>query len=392
MPDRPTHSRAPGADPIRVVTLRDDREVVDRRMAGLGLSAPRFATVEDVLRWQVVVQAQDIGPARWSAAQRLDPGLDVREPTVETALAAGRILRTHVLRPTWHFVLPDDIAWLLALTGPRIQALSAYMQRTNGLTDAVRSRSNELIASALEGGQARTRADLRVRLDAAGFDTSGFRIGYLMMHAEVTGLVCSGPPAGKVQTYALLAERAPRARVLDRDEALGEIVRRYFTSHGPATVNDFRTWSSLSAADSKTGLAVAGEALVAQTFRGLTWWSGAAEAARAPSAEPSPTVHLIQAYDEYLMGYLETKAVVDLDGAAAWDPTQRAVYVGVVLLDGQIAGHWKRTIDARTVRFDVQLRLPFDPTQRNALQDAADRQGAFLGVPAVVATTQLVPA
>ena len=372
------------------MTIHDDREVVDRRLAGLGLVAPSFDTVEAVVRHLVVVQSQDIGPARWSVAQRMAPAVGTTEPMMEAALAEGRILRTHVMRPTWHFVLPDDIRWLLALTGPRIEVLSAYMLRTTGITASIRGRSSEVIARALEGGVSRTRAELRAVLDAAGFDTTGFRIGYLMMHAEITGLVCSGPARGRAQTYALLADRAPNARVLDREAALAELARRYFTSHGPATVKDFRTWCSLTAADARVGIEGAADALESETYRDLTWWSGGSDGPRRPPpTDPSPTVHLIQAYDEYVMGYLETKGVLDVDGAAAWDPTQRAIYNGVVLLDGQVAGHWKRTIDTTNVHLDVQLRVPFGADRLAALRAAADRHGAFLGLSATVATTQL---
>jgi len=377
------------------VTIGSDRDVVDRRLAGLGLVAPSFRTPEDAVRRLVAVQAQDIGPAKWSTAQRILPAEAIKEPALDAALADGRILRTHVLRPTWHFVLPDDIRWLIALTGPRIQALAAYMYRSNDLTESLRGHSNEVIERALEGGRSLTRAELRSRLDAAGFATDGFRIGYLMMHAEVTGLVCSGPPQGTTQTYALLAERAPATRSLGRDAALVELARRYFTSHGPATVKDFRTWCSLTTGDARLGLDGAGAALQRERYRDLEWWCGtAADAADAadPPRDPSPTVKLIQAYDEYLMGYLETRSVVDMDGAAAWVRTERAIYVGVVLLDGQVAGHWKRTVTDASVHIDVQLRLPFDAAQTDALQAAANRHGAYLGMPASVAATQLTPA
>ena len=390
MPREPLALHSPDAGWL--VTIGSDRDVVDRRLAGLGLVAPSARTPEDVLRWMIAVQSQDIGPAKWSTAQRVHPAEAIREPALDAALADGRILRTHVLRPTWHFVLPDDIRWLVELTGPRIQVLSAFMHRTNDLTESVRGRSNEVIERALEGGGSLTRAELRTQLDAAGFATDGFKIGYLMMHAEVTGLVCSGPPRGATQTYALLADRAPNARHLDREEGLAELARRYFTSHGPATVKDFRTWSSLTAADARLGLEGAGPTLVRERYRDLEWWYGSGAdtpvAADRPT-DPSPTVHLIQAYDEYLMGYLETRSVVDIDGAAGWVRTERAIYVAAVLLDGQFAGHWKRTITDTSVHIDVQWRLPFDAARAGALQAAADRHGAFLGVPATVTTTQL---
>ena len=241
--------------------------------------------------WLGAVQSQDYGPAKWSIAQRMDG--TITDAEMDRAFDAGRILRTHVLRPTWHFVLPADIHWLVSLTGPRIRALSAYMLRTTGLDDGVLARSNEIVGRALEGGRHLTRAELRIEIDRAGIATDGFRMGYLMMHAEITLLVCSGALRGKSQTYALLDDRAPDARRLTRDESLAELTRRYFTSHGPATVKDFRVWCSLPAADARRGLDLVGGELQRETFRDVTVWSGPAgrirRDRRGPVADgPSP--------------------------------------------------------------------------------------------------------
>jgi DNA glycosylase AlkZ-like len=206
----------------------------------------------------------------------------------------------------------------------------------------------------------------------------------MMMHAEVTQLVCSGALRGKTQTYALLEERAPNARRLTRDEALAELTRRYFTSHGPATVKDFRVWCSLPAADAKRGLDLVGSELEPETRGDLTYWSSPRERSRPVVVDPSPTVHLLQGYDEYIMGYTETKSLIDLDGTAGYSPTDRAIYVGVMLLDGQFAGNWKRTIGREEVEIHVQLTRAFDDAAIAALHAAADRHGAFLGRPAVV--------
>lgn len=376
------------------MTGLDARGILDRRLAGLGLADPRFDSPEAVVGWLGAVQAQDFGPAKWSIAQRLDHAATDAE--LEAAFDAGRILRTHALRPTWHFVRPEDIRWILELTGPRIQALSAYMYRTTGLTEELRARSNEVIASALEGGKALTRPALRERLDAAGFETDGFRIGYLMMHAEVTGLVCSGPLDGRTQTYALLDERAPQAVRLSRDEALGEFVRRYFTSHGPASAKDFRAWCSLSAADTKRGLELAGTALEHEDWKGTTLWAATGGRDRTDAGmvpvDPSPTVRLMQGYDETFMGYSETRRVADMDGMAGWAVGDRSIYVGVVMLDGQFAGNWRRTVERGRVAIDVQLRRAFDAAALAALHAEADRHGRFLDLPAVVALNEPVTA
>jgi hypothetical protein len=374
------------------MTGLDARGILDRRLAGLGLSDPRFDSPEAVVGWLGAVQSQDFGPAKWSIAQRMDHV--VTDADLDAAFDAGRILRTHALRPTWHFVRPEDIRWILELTGPRIQALSAYMYRTTGLTEELRARSNEIIADALAGGRALTRAALRARLVGEGLDTDGFRMGYLMMHAEVTGLVCSGPLDGRTHTYALLDERAPQAVRLSRDDALAEFVLRYFTSHGPASAKDFRAWCSLSAADTTRGLELAGAALEHEDWQGTTMWAGAGARERAASGipvDPSPTVRLMQGYDESFMGYSDTRGVVDTDGMAGRSVADRAIYVGVLTLDGRFAGHWKRTIERGRVLIDAQLRRPFDEAALAALHTEADRHGRFMGLPAAVALHELGP-
>src|SRR3954447_736776 len=104
----------------------DAVDLAHRRMHNLRLSGPPLASVEDAVRWLGAVQSQDYGPAKWSIGQRT---IGVDDGDLDRAFDEGALLRTHVLRPTWHFVLPADIRWMLALTAPRVHALNAYMYR-----------------------------------------------------------------------------------------------------------------------------------------------------------------------------------------------------------------------------------------------------------------------
>jgi Winged helix DNA-binding domain len=351
------------------------------RLHNLRLEGDPLPAPEDVVGWLCAAQSQDFAPAKWSLAQRTG-GLG--DAAVDRAFADGAILRTHVLRPTWHFVLPADIRWLLELTAPRVHALSAYQYRQLGLDEDTFRRSGALLAGALQGGAHRTRKQLAATLERGGVALGGFRLGYLLMHAELSGLVCSGAPQGRQQTYALLEERAPPAQPRTREQALAELTVRYFTSHGPATVKDLGWWSSLTAADIRTGLALAGPRLQHEVVDGLTYWfAGSPPTTRAAS----PTVHLLQGYDEYVVGYSQSKPLLNLAGRALVQ--DRPVFNGVAILDGQVAGHWKRTIGRGAVAFEVALYEPFDDAQTKALQAAADRQGEFLGLPATVTTTLL---
>jgi hypothetical protein len=347
-------------------------------MRNLRLSGTPFDAPEDVVRWLVAVQSQDYGPAKWSVAQRTHR---VSDAVMDRALADGTILRTHVLRPTWHFVLPADIRWLLELTAPRVQALNAYMYRQFELDGAVLKKCNVRLVRALQGGNQLTRRELEAVLNRAGIATNGFRLAYILMNAELNGIICSGALNGKQHTHALLNERVLQAKRLTRDEALAELTLRYFASHGPATAKDFKSWSSLTAADIKKGLEMVAAQLEHEIIDGLSCWF--VTSAACPKAA-SPAVHLLQGYDEYVMGYSESKYLLDVSGNAKSFPKHQTVFNGVVILDSQVAGRWKRTLEKSSVVIDVALYKPFSRAQTKALQAAADRHAEFLGLTVAV--------
>ncbi|HEY2957685.1 MAG TPA: winged helix DNA-binding domain-containing protein [Actinomycetota bacterium] len=358
----------------------DGNHLAGWRLHNLGLSPARFERPEQVVGWLGAVQSQDYGPAKWSLGAR---SLGVGDAAVERAFADGAILRTHVLRPTWHFVLPEDIRWLLRLTARRVHTLNSYQYRQLGLDGAVLERSADLLAGALRGGNRLTRGQLKEVLEGAGVATGGFRLAYFLINAELEGIVCSGGLRGRQHTYALLDERAPQARDLGHDEALAELTLRYFTSHGPATAKDFRWWSSLTAAEVDQGLEVVSPRLAQEVVDGVRYWFAPAA---PPAAAPSPTVHLLQAYDEYLVGYSQSKYLLDASGTARALTRDRPVFNHVVVLDTQVAGHWKRTVRKDSVEIEAALYEPFDRAQARALQAAADRHGEFLGLTATVRT------
>ena len=348
------------------------RRLHNMRLEGAPSDAPR-----DVVQWLGAVQSQDYGPAKWSLGERSRGATDA---AVDEAFNRGDILRTHVLRPTWHFVRPADIRWMQELTAPRVHAQNAYYYRQTGLEDGTRPRARRAIVDALRGGNHLTRRELEAVLQAEGIAAKGLVTVYVLMDAELDCILCSGPLRGKQQTYALLDERAPDAPSLPRDQALGELALRYFTSRGPATVKDLRFWSSLTLADIQRAIEIAGPRLVSEVVDGLTLWSAPGD---APPRPPSPRVHLLQGLDEYFVGYGESRVFCDQTGVRP-SPVDRAIYNGAVILDSQLAGHWKRTVSKRAVTFAVALRTPLDDAQTQALHEAADRHGAFLGLPATV--------
>ena len=329
----------------------------------------------DVVEWLGAVQAQDYGAAKWAVGLRLQGATD---GAIEQAFASGALLRTHVMRPTWHFVSPADIRWMLALTAPRVNAANAYHYRRLELDDAIFTRSNAALANALQGGKQLTRPELVSVLKLAGIATDDLlRFTYIMMRAELSGIVCSGARRGKQFTYALLDERAPQARTLDRDEALAQFARRYFTSHGPATLQDFVWWSGLAVADARAGLELVTSQLTHEVVDSQTYWFSTF----GPPADDLPqTIYLLPNFDEYTVGYTDRSAVIDASDATKFD-TPGNVLNPTIVMDGRVVGTWKRTLKTDAVIITPNLFTPLNEAETRALAIAANRYGTFLGIP-----------
>jgi hypothetical protein len=300
---------------------------------------------------------------------------------VEDALGRGAILRTHVLRPTWHLVAPADIRWMLALTAPRVHALNAPYYRQTGLDAPVLARSDDAIAKAVQGGHHLTRDELCASLHDAGIPAHGLRLVLLLMHAELEAIVCNGPRRGKQLTYAALDERAPAARALAPDEALAELARRYFTGHGPARPQDFAWWSGLRVADAQAAIEMLGTALESERVGDDTYWAAARRTSRR-TRRGSPRVHLLPSYDEYVVAYRNHTPIVEAGHAKALSIRGGLVGASVVIVDGRVAGSWRRTLGRGGVAVQAQLLIPIDAAARAALEREAQRYGEFLGLAA----------
>ncbi len=356
-------------------------EIARRRLQSQRLAGQAFAEPEEAVRWFGAVQAQEYPYARWALGLRTQ---DATDAAVAQAVDEGRILRTHAMRPTWHFVTPADIGWLLALTAPRVKAASASYCRRLELDEAIFARSNAALVQALEGGRQLTRAELRAVLEEAGIAPGdSTRMSFILMRAELDGLICSGPWRGKQATYALLDERASQAVRLERDAALAELALRYFTSHGPATLQDYRWWSGLLASDARAGVDLLGAQLDHAVIDGKSCWlpaSAPAPAARAALAVPA--AHLLPTYDEYTVGYTDRSAIFDGAHADKLDEREGALLGNVIVVQGEVVGAWKRTLAKGEATVEARLFRPLTDAESQALAAAAERYGRFHGLPA----------
>jgi len=337
-------------------------------MLNSGLLLRAFDRPEDVVSWLGAVQSQDYPGAAWALAQRT-PG--VPEALVHEAFDAGRILRTHILRPTWHFVAPADLRWMLSLSGPRVHACNGSIYRSMELDARTLSRSHTILGRALSGRNWQTRAELATALARGGIRASGTRLAYLVMHAELEALICSGPRRGKQFTYALLDDRVPPARPLDRDAAVVELARRYVRSHGPATSRDFAWWSGLTMRDSTAGFAAIAGELTQEVAGGLTYWFAPG---RAPSPRRQPVARLLPNYDEYLIAYKD-RGLVQPRGEVIGDGIMKGpdAFAHPLVVDGLLAGFWRRRVSGAKTSVEVVVRVPLSAKQRKAVNEAADR-------------------
>ena len=266
----------------------------------------------------------------------------------------------------------------LPTSAPHVHAANAHYYRRVGFNDDLFRRSNATLAHALEGGHQRTRAELIAALQRSGIATDGLGYLYLLMHAELDAVICSGALRGKQHTYALLEERAPSARMLDRDEALVELTRRYFVGHGPATLNDYRWWSGLPATDARLGIELVKGYLLQDVVEGETYWDSPSPPLAAPVA---PMVHVLPNFDEYLVGYADRRAVYAPVDLTALGTRGDILSNHTIVLDGQVVGIWRRTLKKRAVALEARPFRSLDATESQALVAAAERYRAFVDLP-----------
>jgi hypothetical protein len=338
--------------------------LLNARLKNQKLLSSRVRTPEDVVAWLGAVQAQDYTGAKWALALR---ARGLSDESIDDAFTHGRILRTHVLRPTWHFVTPADISWMLALSSDRLRRINLTYGSKLGLDERWLRRARAQIERALDGGVTLTREEIAVVLGRARIEARGQRLAHLLFDLEQHAVICSGPRRGKQFTYALFSARVPRSADISREEALGKLATHYFRSHGPATLRDFVWWSGLRTADARAAVQIARvETLPA-----------------APTAERVSGAHwLLPNYDEYLVAYRDRDAVIDRSRSRNLGVFTSAEFPHHVILDGRVAGSWRRQITDRAVTVEVSPYRVLTRPQREALVHECERYGRFLRLPA----------
>jgi hypothetical protein len=353
----------------------NDTALVRERMRRQQLIRKDIPGAAALVAWMGAVQAQEYEPARWGLGLRLR-GAPVAAD-IERDLSRGAIVRTHALRPTWHFVAARDLSWIQALTGPHVQRRMATYHRYFALDPGALTRAMTAIERALTEQSGLTRAELASHLRIIGIDATGQRLAHIAMHAELEGLICSGPRRGRTPTYALAATRALRTRRRSRDSALGELTRRFFQSHGPATIRDFVWWSGLPTADARRGLEIVGG--VSVDLQGQRYWTVGETVEGLPrrgERSRKPVAHLLPIYDEYLVAYRDREAVPH--GPSTLRAGGRPVlFQHAILLDGHVAGTWRTPPPGDGGVISIVPLRKFHVAEREAIDQAAERYRRF---------------
>jgi hypothetical protein len=347
------------------------QEIAEIRLSNQKIAGSEYTTAGDLVRWMGAVQAQDYAMAKWAIGARL---VKSTEEEIDAALSSGELIRMHLMRPTWHLVPAADVRWMLDLTAPRIRSGMKGRHRQLGITDAVVKKSNTVIEKALVKHTSLTKEELAAEFERAGLRTDENRFWHLVLCAELDGIVCNGPLRGNKQTFALLAERVPEKMGFTREESLAELARRYFTSHGPATVRDFAWWSGLSLTDAKQGAERIRTDFITEQAGPDKYWFRNPGPGRIPL---NPLVRLLPAYDEFLIAYADRSASLP-EALNRKTVSVNGIFRPVIVVNGQVAGIWKRTVVKDRVLVECSVFKPLTKQQRALAETEVQRYGRFL--------------
>lgn len=347
-----------------------NQNLLSSRLTNQRLIQSDFSTAQQMVGTFGAVQAQEFRSAQWGIGLRIP---NSTEKTIEKAFNQGKILRTHVLRPTWHFVHPRDIRNMLFLSAPRIRKIVGHYDRRLGITEKMIAESNRMIRKSLEKEPFQTRAALSEALAQQNMALKGQKLAHLIIHAELNGLICSGPKIEKQITYALLDERIPPAKPFDRNKALSTLANQFFQTHGPAQAKDFAWWSGLTLKDSQEAIQSLQPKLENKTLKEKTYWFFPN---KQKQSIPTPLAFFLSIFDEYTIAYKDRSAISAENNLQKF-LSMGAAFTSILVLNGKAAGTWKKTIQKENVSISLSSFQKFSFPEQEAIEKAAEQYGQF---------------
>jgi hypothetical protein len=346
-------------------------EISNLRLQNQQLINSKFKTAQNIVGWMGAMQAQDFEMAKWAVGIRLSGST---EKVIESAINNGEIIRTHLMRPTWHFVSSDDIYWMFELTAPQIKASMKFRDKQLELTDKIYKKSNSIIERSLKGNNHLSREELISELKKAKIAVDMNRASHLLMRAELDGIVCSGIMKDRKPTFALLGERVIKKEAFSKEEALVRLAKTYFTSHGPATIQDFAWWSGLTVFESKQALEMVKSELLSESLGQNTFWFSKRISGNKTQQEK---VYLLPSFDEYIISYKDRSAIFPHDDFKK-AVSNNGVFRPVIIINGQVAGIWKRVIKKDKIIIELRLFYSISGLVKSQIEIAATNYAYFI--------------
>lgn len=348
-----------------------NQDIATLRLANQGIATTTPQTAVDIVGRMGAMQAQDYYGSLWAIGLRAHS----TEKEILKAIDACQIVRTWPQRGTLHFVLAEDARWLVSLSAERMLRGAKRQREQLGIDEKLLEQSEVVITQALSSGLL-TRPKLMELLEDAGISTKSGRGYYILWHLSQSGVTFIGPMEGKQQTVGLL-NSLPVHHSYDREAGIAELAKRYFTSHGPATLADFIGWSGLTSKDAKAGLAANAHALTGRVVAGTEYWLPKTSV----KPEGDATCYLLPGFDEYLLGYKDRSAVLHPDNFPKIVPSSNGIFLSTIVIDGQIVGTWKRTVKRDHVAVALTPFTSFSAADSAALQRSIEHYSSFLGLP-----------
>jgi len=306
------------------------------RLLSQQLINPGFEKPEGLVSWMGAIQAQNYEMSKWAIGIRLKSASLAK---VEEALRDGRILRTHIMRPTWHLVTAEDIRWMLKLSAKRIKSSWGFNDKEPEADKKLYFKVIKLVEKQLEGNNHLTKDEIIHSLTKAGINSDRRHITSLLQRAEVDAIICSGADKGNKPTYALLEERATPQKELHKDEALAMLATKYFRSHSPASLPDFVWWSGLSISEARHAIGLISTELIVDKLKNYP--DLFVHKLFYHDSIVDDTLHLLPSYDEYLISYKGRTHVLDkIHYPKAF--TNYGIFYPVVVYNGKVIGNWNK--------------------------------------------------
>ena len=352
-------------------------EISNLRLINQQVLYSNMKSIDDIAKKLCAVQAQDYNMAKWALGVRV-PGST--NEMIEASINNGEIIRTHLLRPTWHIVSSDDIYWLLGLTAPHIKTTLKSRQKELEITGYVIRKSKKIFEKELLDGHHLTRQELASKLEESKIRTNDNRASHIFLMAELDGLICSGRIKGKKQTYALLEERVSNKKMFSREEALAELAGRYFITRGPATLQDFAWWSGLSMSDSRNAIEMIKADFISEKFNSSLFWF------KDPlllSKRKNDEIFLLPAFDEFIISYKDRRAALPKENNSK-AVSNNGIFRPIIIHEGKVIGIWRPSRKKEKIIIEIQIFKLINNAIKKLIEKSSKKFGNFLGQDVVI--------